>query len=145
MSATGQSEAELLARIHLELGGRPDMRLFRNNIGKAWVGSGKAVRSGGGVFLPHGRQYQFGLPPGSSDLIGLRAVTVTPEMVGQTVGLFAAVEVKSETGRLRREQQAFLATVQRFGGLAGVARSVDEALGVVGRETTGQTGSSGRE
>ncbi len=126
------TEAEILAKVHLQLGGHPDMRLFRNNIGKAWVAGGKAVRTDGGVFLPNGRQYQFGLPPGSSDLIGIRATEVTADMVGETVGLFLAVEVKSRTGRLRKEQKAFLQTVDRFGGIAGVVRSEGEALTLAG-------------
>ena len=125
------NESELMDTIHLELGGRSDTRLFRNNIGKAWVGRGKAVRCNNGVFLPHGQQYQFGLPPGSSDLIGVKSITITPDMVGQTVGVFAAVEVKSKTGRIRKEQRAFMETVTKFGGIAGVVRSVEDAVELV--------------
>jgi hypothetical protein len=49
-------------------------------------------------------------------------------MVGQQVAVFTSIEVKTATGRLRPEQQQWLDAVQAAGGIAGVARSVDEAL-----------------
>lgn len=93
-----------------------DTRLFRNNTG--------TLRD------QHGRPVQFGLCKGSADLIGWRTVTVTPEMVGQRVAVFLSIEVKTPTGRLRPEQQQWLEAVQAAGGIAGVARSVDDALGL---------------
>ena len=71
---------------------------------------------------------QFGVgSPGGSDLIGYRKVTVTEEMVGQEIAQFAAVEVKTPKGRVKAEQQQFINHVLSAGGVAGVARSVDEA------------------
>ena len=92
-------------------------RLFRNNTG--------TLRD------QHGRPVQFGLCKGSADLIGYRTVTITPEMVGQQVAVFTSVEVKTHTGRLRPEQRAWMETVQAAGGIAGVARSVEDALRIV--------------
>lgn len=95
------------------------MRLWRNNSGS----------------LPDprtGRYVQFGVGnPGGSDLIGYRRVTVTDEMVGQDVALFAAVEVKTARGRVRPEQQRFVDHIRNAGGVAGIARSVDEAKGIL--------------
>ena len=71
---------------------------------------------------------RYGLQPGSSDLIGWRTVTITPEMVGQQVAVFTSIEVKTPTGRIRPEQQQWLDAVQAAGGIAGVARSVEDAL-----------------
>ena len=71
---------------------------------------------------------RYGLQPGSSDLIGWRTVTITPEMVGQQVAVFTSIEVKTPTGRLRPEQKLWLSAVQAAGGIAGVARSVEDAL-----------------
>jgi len=65
--------------------------------------------------------------PGGSDLIGYRKVTVTPEMVGQEIAQFAAVEVKTPKGRVRPEQQQFIEHIRSAGGIAGIARSVAEA------------------
>ena len=95
-----------------------DTRLFRNNTG--------TLRD------QNGRPVQFGLCKGSADLIGWKRVTVTPEMVGSTVAVFASVEVKTATGRLRPEQQQWLDAVQAAGGIAGVARSVADAQALLG-------------
>ncbi len=94
-----------------------DTRLFRNNTG--------TLRD------QHGRPVQFGLCKGSADLIGWRTVTVTPDMVGTQVAVFLSIEVKTPTGRLRPEQQQWLDVVQAAGGIAGVARSVEDALRIV--------------
>lgn len=65
----------------------------------------------------------FGLVKGAADLIGL----VKPH------GRFLAIEVKSRTGRPSKEQTQFLSLVNRMGGVAGIARSVEEALELVTR------------
>ena len=70
---------------------------------------------------------RYGLQPGSADLIGWRTITITPEMVGQQVAVFTSIEVKSATGRLRPEQRQWMEAVQSAGGIAGVARSVEDA------------------
>ena len=90
-----------------------DTRLFRNNTGTLKDANGRPV--------------QFGLCKGSADLIGWKRVTVTEEMVGTQVAVFASIEVKTATGRLRPEQQQWLDAVQAAGGIAGVARSVEDA------------------
>ena len=89
-------------------------RLFRNNTG--------TLRD------QHGRPVSFGLCKGSADLIGWSTVTITPEMVGQQVAVFTSIEVKTPTGRVKPEQQQWLDAVQAAGGIAGVARSVEDAL-----------------
>ena len=70
----------------------------------------------------------FGLARGSADLIGWTIRTVTPEMVGTQVAVFTSIEVKTPTGRVKPEQQQWLDAVQAAGGIAGVARSVEDAL-----------------
>ena len=90
-----------------------DTRLFRNNTGTLKDANGRPV--------------QFGLCKGSADLIGWKRVRVTEEMVGTQVAVFASIEVKTATGRLRPEQQQWLDAVQAAGGIAGVARSVSDA------------------
>ena len=75
---------------------------------------------------------QFGVGSlGGSDLIGYRRITVTPEMVGQEIAQFAAVEVKTPRGRVRPEQQQFIDHILNAGGIAGIARSVDEAKDIL--------------
>lgn len=89
------------------------LRLLRNNVGMLEDRNGQKVR--------------YGLCVGSSDLIGWYAVEITPEMVGKKLAVFTAVEVKTPTGRLTKEQVNFLEAVKSAGGIAFVARSVEEA------------------
>jgi hypothetical protein len=74
---------------------------------------------------------RYGLQPGSSDLIGWRTVTVTPEMVGSQVAVFTSIEVKAASGRLSPEQRQWLDAVQAAGGIGGVARSVADAVAIL--------------
>jgi hypothetical protein len=105
--------------IRLELG-HGSARLFRNNTG--------CLRN------DRGRVVCFGLAKGSSDLIGWKTVEITPDMVGMTVAVFTAIEVKDQ-GRATPEQRRFISCVQQAGGFAGVARSVDEAKEIMGLRT----------
>ena len=113
------SEQQIQQHIRIACG-TGDTRLFRNNTG--------TLRD------QHGRPVTFGLCKGSADLIGWKRVTITPEMVGTTVAVFVSIEVKTATGRLRPEQQQWLDAVQAAGGIAGVARSVQDAIGLTGAE-----------
>ena len=70
---------------------------------------------------------RFGLCKGSSDLIGLRSLEITPELVGQRLAQFVALEIKAPQGVLSAEQRAFLQLVQQLGGVAAVCRSVEQA------------------
>ncbi|MEY3928952.1 MAG: hypothetical protein RLZZ516_662 [Cyanobacteriota bacterium] len=78
-----------------------------------------------------GRFVRFGLCKGSSDLIGLRSVVVTPEMVGQRIAQFVALEIKAPQGVVSPQQQAFLRLVQQLGGVAAVCRSIQQAEAVL--------------
>ena len=111
-------ETTIQQQIRLAVGTHPEVRLFRNQVGS----------------LPDprtGRLVTFGLAKGSADLIGWRTITVTPEMVGTRLAVFTSIEVKTPTGRLRPEQQAWLGIVRGSGGIAGVARSVDDATTIL--------------
>lgn len=108
-------EQRIQNEIRLALG-RGITRLWRNNTGALKDATGRLVR--------------YGLCSGSSDLIGLRTITVTPDMVGQQLAVFTAIEVK-DRARPTDEQQAFLAMVQQLGGFAGIARSVEDARAIL--------------
>ncbi len=62
-----------------------------------------------------------GLGLGSADLICI----VPP------VGRLLAIECKAEKGRTTEDQERWLAQVRKYGGVAGVARSVEEAFRLV--------------
>jgi hypothetical protein len=103
---------------------RGPVRLWRNNVGR--------------LLDQQGRPVTFGLCPGSADLVGYTTVSVTPDMVGQTIAVFTAVEVKAERGRPTPQQTAWLEHVRAAGGRAGIARSVEDAQRIV----RGQYGTS---
>ena len=108
------AETTLQQQIRLAIGTNPETRLFRNQVGS----------------LPDprtGRLVTFGLARGSADLIGWRTITVTQAMVGTRLAIFTSIEVKVPTGRVRPEQQAWLEAVQGAGGIAVIARSVEDA------------------
>ena len=122
-------ETKLMNTIMLALS-QAGCTVWRNETAGVWVGK-PVYRDGQLVTLASARMIQAGLCKGSSDLVGITPVTITQEMVGQTLGVFTAAEIKTKTGRLSAEQDRFLAAVRAAGGIAGVARSVDDALGLL--------------
>ena len=77
-----QDEARLLAS-------KMGWRLFRNNCGALKDENGRVVRYGIANDSP-----AMNKRIKSSDLIGIRPVVITPDMVGSTIGQFVAREVK---------------------------------------------------
>jgi len=110
--APSMNEHELQQRIRLACGQGP-VRLWRNNSGALVDQQGRLVR--------------FGLCKGSSDLIGLRTLEITPDLVGQRLAQFVALEIKTPRGVVSPQQRAFLALVEQLGGLAAICRSVEAA------------------
>lgn len=93
--------------------------VWRNETAGAWVG--KVVhKEASQVTLTNARMIRFGLSVGSSDIIG-----ITPE------GRFLAIEVKTKTGRPTQQQLTFIDAVRINGGIAGIARSVQDALDLI--------------
>lgn len=116
----------------LLIGSLPGIRIFRNNVGNAYQGTPVAGnRPGENLILRAWRRIQYGLFPGSSDLIGWKTITITPEMVGAKIAVFTSIEVKSETGRIAPAQRQWIITVLLAGGIAGVVRSPEQALELV--------------
>lgn len=109
----GDSEQHIQQAIRVACS-RDHVRLFRNNTGVLTDRNGRPV--------------QFGLCKGSGDLIGWKTIEITEDMVGSQIAVFTSIEVKTKTGRLRPEQEQWKKVVENAGGIAGVARSVEEAL-----------------
>jgi hypothetical protein len=111
-----RTEAEVSNEIRAALN-TGENRAWRNNIAKIKV---------------RGRWINYGIPgPGGSDLIGLHSMTIEPHHVGKRVAVFMAIEVKTTTGRPSPEQVAFIKFINEAGGIAGIARSADEALSII--------------
>ena len=93
--------------------------VFRNETSGAWVG--KVIhKDASQVTLTNARMIRFGLAVGSSDIIGIAPC-----------GRFLAVEVKTSKGRATKEQLRFIEAVNNAGGIAGIARSVEDALKLI--------------
>lgn len=82
--------------------------IWRQNVGTLKNAAGIPIR--------------FGLCVGSSDLIGIAPC-----------GRFLAVEVKTAKGKPTPEQERFIAAVRAKGGIAGIARSPEDALDLLRR------------
>lgn len=110
----GQRETELQNHIRA-LANLPGSgcRLWRNNVGKRLI---------------EGRWITWGLAPGSADLIGLKKVLVTADMVGTEIAQFASLEVKTLTGVAAKDQIAWAEMIRRLGGIAEFVRSEDDAI-----------------
>lgn len=132
------SDRPFLNRLLLALARGP-VRLFRNNVGRGWVGKTERVARAqmvmvypGDVVVRQARPLHAGLIGGSGDLVGWRTVEVTPEMVGREVAVFVSLEAKEGTGRLSPEQRRWLEQVQAAGGIAAEVRSVEDAERALG-------------
>jgi len=101
--------------------------LMRNNSGCLPDMTGRTVRFGlGNISKQHNDKIK------SADLIGITQVTITKDMIGKTLGVFTAIEVKKEGWNVdkkfdKREQAQhnFINWVRSNGGFAGFAASIE--------------------
>jgi hypothetical protein len=121
----------------LELCQRPGLKLWRNNRG---VLTGKNEKTGKSYFV------KYGLGDGASDILGYKKDAVANEWVAR----FVAIEVKDEkwkppnppkpgcakSTRQKYErylqQRDFIEAVKAAGGFAGFARTVQDAMRILG-------------
>ena len=122
MARRRSDEAKVSADIALAFGHGP-CRLLRNNVGMLFDRTGRPVAYGLGSM--GGKPFR-----GTLDWIGWRTLTITPEMVGQKVAIFAAIDAK-DLDKPRPEQITFVGNVLNAGGLAGFAHNVDEARAIL--------------
>ena len=66
-------------------------------------------------------------PNGASDGIGYQKIIITQAMVGLPMARFCAIEFKTADGEERQHQQRFIDRVNADGGVAGFARSAEDA------------------
>lgn len=108
--------------------------LWRNNTGAYQDDTGRWIRYG----LCNESKKQNDLVK-SSDYIGVTPVLITPDMVGQIIGVFTAVETKPSGWRLIPSdkrgfvQKAFHDIVLTGGGYAGFASTIEEFRKIIKR------------
>lgn len=105
-----EKERNTQNRIRLRFG-RGNTRLFVNDQGVATIGE---------------RTIRYGLGTGTTDLVGVHTITITPEMVGKKIGVAVFAEVKTEIGKVKPHQQDFIDQMLKMGAIAGVVRSEDD-------------------
>lgn len=125
-----KSESEIQQLVQLEAP-KHGCILLRNNSGAFKDQNGRLVRYG----LGHTSD-KLGYK--SSDLIGWTEVVITPDMVGKSIAVFTAIEVKKEgwtaSGDLREQQQNnFINWVRVKGGIAAMINSVDQFTKLITR------------
>ena len=81
--------------------------IFRMNVGRAYTADG--------------RWFSSGVPVGFSDLFGFR----------KSDGRAVFIEVKTKSGRVSKEQKHFLEQMRKTNAIAGVCRSVEEAIRLI--------------
>ena len=85
--------------------------IFRCNVGKGYT--------------QDGRYFSTGLPPGFSDLFGVR----------RSDGKAIFIEVKSSVGKPTQNQLNFIEAMKKHGAVAGICRSAMEAIKLVTEES----------
>lgn len=118
-AVSGTSESATQAAV-VRQSGEYRQRLWRNNNGACQDDTGRQIRFGLGNVSKRINDICK-----SSDYIGITTITVTPAMVGQTVGIFTALEFKKPGWKLTagdkrgNAQAAFGMMVEAAGGIFG--------------------------
>lgn len=136
-----KKESNIQSNIRLAVAGKTNCRLFRINAGMGWTGD--VTRNPDGSITIRNPRAFHGAPTGYPDLSGFTPVIVTPEMVGTTLAVFTAIEVKAQRGRKGEAQEKFISLAQDLGALAGFAKSPEDALRIIG--SAGNTDTEGTE
>ena len=106
--------------------------LWRNNSGSFQDSTGRWIRYG----LCNDSK-TLNKMVASSDYIGITPVTITPDMVGQVIGVFTAIETKPTGWHLIPSddrglaQQKFHDIVKKAGGFAGFATWVKDFRNII--------------
>lgn len=91
-----------------------NVRLFKSRAGFAW--QGKSTRKGRFLVIENPIPFH-GMPDGFPDICGWTEITITPDMVGQNIAVFTAVEVKTGNQKLEKLQRGFRDLIVRMGGI----------------------------
>lgn len=115
-----KNEPEHIIQSKIRLALAPHALMFRTNAGEFWQGQRVYSHEFSQPVLINLKKVE-GLPKGFSDLCGCR----------RSDGRFIAIECKTQAGRVRLEQEQFLAAMGEAHALAGIARSSEDAIKII--------------
>lgn len=75
-------------------------------------------------YTKDGRYFSTGVPKGFSDLFGVR----------KSDGKAVFIEVKTAKGKISREQMNFIEKMRNVNAVAGICRSVEDAVDLITKE-----------
>ena len=109
----------------LAVGARPDVMIWKQPVGlfRALEDPTRKVMVG---------------TPGQADSIAVVAVTITPDMVGRTIGVAVAPEFKTNTGKQSQRQKDWQAAFEKRGGIYRLVRNAADMIGLVHDVQTGR-------
>jgi hypothetical protein len=109
----------------LAVGARPDVLSMRLQSGvfRAYDDPDKIVRIG---------------QPGLPDTMMLVATKITPDMIGKTVAVAVAAEIKTARGRQSDAQRAWQRAFEARGGTYELVRTPDQMVALVDRVQRGE-------
>lgn len=108
---------------------RGETRVFRQQSLMGWAGK-ILNKTHNTVTLLNPYAVRVGVP-GMADLGGVTSVIITPDMVGQRIGIDLQIECKA-TGKYGfKEQRDYISAMQALGVRAGFARSVEDARRII--------------
>lgn len=119
MAGPGTVLTKEILKVH---GARSDLRLWANPTAYAHVGTVVGKTKAGYLILRGAHPIRAGLvPKGASDLIGIT-----------NTGRFISIEVKAGKDTLKPHQRKWLEMIEKMGGIAGVAKSVQDVTDLLG-------------
>jgi hypothetical protein len=135
-------EHEIMNRIRIAISEYG--KYFRVNAGTGWTSNdihkifipGRYPLGAGDIILKNARPFTSGVPAGYTDISGVTTITVTPEMVGQKIGVATFLEIKTPGKKPTPDQVNFMGVMREAGCLVGVASSESEALKIVKGDAT---------
>lgn len=123
-------ETSVQQRVQLRMA-QQGHQIWRNNVGACETVDGRQIRFG----LANTSK-EMNAKIKSSDLIGITTITITPDMVGQQIGVFTAPEIKATDWVFRPSdkravaQNAFHDIVRQAGGFAGFVRNLADLTNI---------------
>lgn len=118
------AEKSLAANIRIAAP-KHNARMFRNQVGTYIMADPKCWSC-----QKHGRRISSGFGKDSPDQVGWQTVVVTPEMVGTKVAVFVGMELKTGKRKPTGGQYNWLKVIKDSGGIAGVVRTIEEAVAI---------------